>query len=174
MSDSLTSFVFRSGVPPRQRPLHTRALRLPWRLLHVFSRQHDGQQRGEHVGSHLRRGVQPLRQHALHTCGRTRDGEPSEPPPQRGAAQRGGQGVRGRSVEGGADRGVFIRQASAAFGEEQAGPTQRRGGAEQVHPERAAAVPGHHRAAVRPAAAAHHAHRVRPGHCLPERHPQDA
>lgn len=39
-----TSWLCRSGVSSRQRPLHACALRLSWRLLHVFSGPHDGWQ----------------------------------------------------------------------------------------------------------------------------------
>lgn len=58
--------VVRSGVPSRQCPLHACALRLPRRLLHVLQGPHGRRQRGEHVGGHLRRGLQPLRQRAAY------------------------------------------------------------------------------------------------------------
>lgn len=167
--------VSRSGVPARQRPLHACSLRLPRRLLHAFPGPDGGRQRGEHVGGHLRRGVQPLGQRAAHARGRARSRDAIGSPPERLHVQRGrAEGGRGGRVEGGARGGRRPRQESAARGQEQAVASERRGGAQQVRPERVASLPGDHRTAVRPPAAPHHADGVGLGHCLPERHPQDA
>lgn len=109
--------VSRSGVTSRQRPLHACAVCLPWRLLHVLPGPNGGWQRGEHISSHLRWGLQPLRQHAAHTRGRTWHGDAFGSPPQWFyLQQRWGEGVRGEDAKGRAGSRVWTWQESTAYG----------------------------------------------------------
>lgn len=167
-------YAIRLGVPSRQRPLHAGALRFPRWLLHVLSGPHGGQWRGERLSRDLRRDLQPLGQRAAYTRGWARSGGAARTSSQWCPLQRrrGGVGGGGDSIKGGPEGGLWKERAG--FGQEETPSPERSAGAEQVRAERLAFVPGYHGTAVRAAAAAHRADRVRAGHCLPERHPQDS